>query len=94
MEEKSVKSGLQEIEVNGYSVIAINLRTVEDVDAIIRRCEAIKQNMIDGLEFGKCYVTNKEPDYFDYINGKRVVVTSTGDCVLPPFSNIVIHLNQ
>lgn len=54
MEEKSVKSGLQEIEVNGYSVIAINLRTVEDVDAIIRRCEAIKQNMIDGIPFG-CY---------------------------------------
>lgn len=49
MEEKSVKNGLQEIEVNGYSVIAINLRTVEDVDAIIRRCEAIKQNIIDGL---------------------------------------------
>lgn len=94
MEEKSVKSGLQEIEVNGYSVIAINLRTVEDVDAIIRRCEAIKQNIIDGLEFGTYRVTHKEPDYFDYIDGKRIVVTGGNECELVPFSNTVINLGQ
>lgn len=91
MEEK--KSGLKEVEVNGWNVIGINLKTVEDVDVIIRRCEAIKQNIIDGRNFGRGYVVSEQPDRFDYTpNGTRIVIPGHPEMAIPSCSNIIVHL--
>ena len=77
---------LKKVEVSGYSIIAVNLRKVEEIDEIIRRCEAIKRNMIDGIPFGYCayeYVPNT-------CEGKRF--TNAGSRNIPdPISKTVIH---
>lgn len=93
MEEK--KSGLKEVEVNGWNVIGINLKTVEDVDVIIRRCEAIKQNIIDGRNFGEHYTTEKVPSRIDYMpSGQQVVLSGYEERVLPLCSDVVVFLGQ
>lgn len=33
-----------------HSIIALNLQTVEDVEQVIRQCEALKGQMTDGLK--------------------------------------------
>lgn len=35
-------------ERKSFSVIALNLESVEDVDAVIKQCEAIKKKIVDG----------------------------------------------
>ena len=93
MEEK--KSGLKEVEVNGWNVIGINLKTVEDVDIIIRRCEAIKQNIIDGRNFGEHYTTEKVPSRIDYMpSGQKVVLSGYEERSLPQCSDVVVFLGQ
>lgn len=33
-----------------HTIIAFNLQTVDDVDLIIRQCEALRKQMTDGLK--------------------------------------------
>lgn len=36
--------------LKSHSIIALNLQTVEDVEQVIRQCEALKEQMQDGLD--------------------------------------------
>lgn len=44
----SMKGEIQLNRRKSYSVIAMNLETVDDVDEVIRQCESIKEQMTGG----------------------------------------------
>lgn len=45
----SVTGNIEFVRPKSYSVIALNLETMEDVDKVIRQCESIKNQMTGGL---------------------------------------------
>lgn len=52
----SVKAEIAFDRPKSYSIIAMNLETVEDVEKVIRQCESLKEQMTDGLNKGNLII--------------------------------------
>lgn len=48
-ESQAMKGKVEFIKPKSYSIIAMNLETVDDVDKVIRQCESIKEQISGGL---------------------------------------------
>lgn len=49
-------------ELKSHSIIALNLQTVEDVEQVIRQCEALKGQMQGGSE-NKIHLADDRDDF-------------------------------
>ena len=48
-EHLGVKGKIEHIKPKSYSIVAMNLETVDDVDKVIRQCELVKEEMTGEL---------------------------------------------
>ena len=48
-EAMAMTGNIEFVKSKSYSIIAMNLETVKDVDEVIRQCESIKEQISGGL---------------------------------------------